>query len=230
VPSKEKHVGLAFGLFPIYNSQAIIAVFLKWMIHLSKIIYGCLLWTLVPASSEAQSAFLSAFSGFQMDQSVLLNFTIRGGITCLGIDIERSSDSINFKVIGSISGICGSTSEEVTYSFEDSDPLINQPNHYRLLLGQVGYSEILAVAFLDYTNGAVVIPNPFLEKTTIYFPDGFGNDRMLKLFDLAGKLVRQQPVSGNAIELEASGFSPGLYLFCSRRTIKYFLRGRIVVQ
>lgn len=200
------------------------------MFHFYKIICGCLLWTVIPALSVAQSAFLSAFRGFQSDHSVKLKFTIRGGITCLGIDIERSSDSVSFKVIGSISGICGSTSEEVTYSFEDADPLTNQANYYRLFLGQVGYSETIGVSFLDYTNGAVVIPNPFVEKATIYFPDVPDNDRVLKLFDPAGKLIHQQPVTGNAVEVDASGFSAGLYLFVLEENKKVLFKGRIVVQ
>ena len=68
---------------------------------------------------------------------VLLAWTIKSGSVCNGIQIYRSStgDSVNFDLIEDIQGVCGDLSSPVAYTFTDEDPMPNQVNYYKLLLG-----------------------------------------------------------------------------------------------
>ena len=71
--------------------------------------------------------------------TVDLHWSIMEGSTCNGIQIYRSNDSIQFSKIGEISGVCGSISEEQSYTFSDVNPFRNQVNYYRLELGIHGF-------------------------------------------------------------------------------------------
>ena len=60
------------------------------------------------------------FSAVQVETKVQLNFTIKAGNTCNGIEIFRSPDSVNFSLIGDIQGVCGSTDRKGDNNFYES--------------------------------------------------------------------------------------------------------------
>ena len=147
----------------------------------------------------------------------------------MGIEIERSTDTTNFITIGTIPGVCGNGAEDVAYSFDDKAPLQNQDNHYRLLLGQVGYSEIIKVSFFDYSSGSYAFPNPAPDHVTIFYPNSIKAKLQFKLFDLSGKLLQSLPTEGGSIELDVSGIQSGIYLYqlINQGSIEY--HGKIAI-
>ena len=170
-------------------------------------------WLIISSQCFSQSSFLQEFSGSQIENSIHLSFTISSGITCLGIDIERSVDSINFTRIGTIGGVCGSTSDDITYSFNDTSPLTNQVNYYRLLLGQVGYSTTIRVQYIDYNQGAVVLPNPLTDAANIYFPNVNNQTFHFKLFDSSGRVTLSLQTRDESILLKREKLGAGIYFF-----------------
>jgi len=184
---------------------------------------------LFPTSGSAQSEFLHQFTAIQNETTVHLSFTIAGGVTCLGTDIERSSDSAHFSTIGTIAGVCGSSSEDVEYSFDDTKPLANQNNYYRLLLGQVGYTETIKVQFIDYSSGAVVYPNPVTDQTTIFFPNSKKEFFRLKLFDAAGILKVSLQTENASVDLNRGIVGAGIYFFTIEKNSVTIYKGKIAV-
>lgn len=73
---------------------------------------------------------LVAYAATTVKDGVLISFTMRGGFSCNGINIERSEDSVNFSVIGEIEDICGNPDFDVPFSFIDPQPLPNRKNFY----------------------------------------------------------------------------------------------------
>ncbi|MBS3912979.1 MAG: hypothetical protein KG003_00615 [Bacteroidetes bacterium] len=111
-----------------------------------------------------QSLFGQYVENYKLSQhrgTVVLNWTITTGNVCDGVDIERSSDSIHFQVIGSIPGVCGSASEPRNYTFVDTAKNLVRKYYYRLNLRSLGLTEIISIYIPAPSDGWVtVFPNP----------------------------------------------------------------------
>ena len=92
--------------------------------------------------------FVSSFELLEVHDGIFINWQIDSGYTCQGVDILRSEDGVDFEEIGHISGVCGSLSKPVAYSFLDEHPISNSNNHYRLKLNGHGFTEILNLYYL----------------------------------------------------------------------------------
>ena len=101
---------------------------------------------------------------------VLLAWTIKSGSVCNGIQIYRSStaDSVNFDLIEDIQGVCGDLSSPVAYTFTDEDPMPNQVNYYKLLLGGQEFSEVLGIeVLLIPSNSYLLKPHPVIDRKSV---------------------------------------------------------------
>ncbi len=57
-----------------------------------------------------------------------------------------------------------------------------------------------------------IIPNPVVDKTTIYFKSDFENIESFKIFNSAYKIIYEEPrIDKNQVELNTSGYSSGIY-------------------
>ena len=83
---------------------------------------------------------LNYFSANLGDNDVYLSWEIMGGGQCNGIQILRSTDSLNYVEIGDVQGVCGSPDFAQQYDFTDESPVENSINYYRLELGVQGFS------------------------------------------------------------------------------------------
>ncbi|MBK6839110.1 MAG: hypothetical protein IPG90_13360 [Bacteroidetes bacterium] len=109
--------------------------------------FTCLfLFTSESRSGFAQSSpVLTKFNGTAYNNQVYLSWEIGQGSTCNGIGVMRSVDSVSFVEIGSIEGVCGSTSEPQSYTFTDLTPQSNRTNYYRLNPGGLAFSSVLKI-------------------------------------------------------------------------------------
>ncbi len=173
---------------------------------------------------------LDNFSAFESNGKVYLNWTVTSGSTCDGIEIYHSQDETNFTRIGDIPGICGSSSEPVSYSFVHTTPLQNSVNKYRLLLGLLGYSNILTLNIIDTKEGGYsIFPNPLQENSVLYFKNPRKEIFTFKIFDQSGKMISKDSISGDEISLRNSDYRPGLYYFAIMDESKIQIRGKFLV-
>lgn len=181
--------------------------------------------------SAQEAIILDGFIGVPEAKQVQLRWVISSGQTCNGTFIERSTDTIHWKQIGDIPGICGSSSAPVPYTFIDDSPVINAVNFYRLELGGQGYSVVIGVPYYDYTNeGFVLIPNPVDEATTLYFSTSKTEAYTVSLFDMTGKKVQQYSGKGESQKLDISHLQAGSYLFVILRQGKKNVSGKLIVR
>lgn len=151
----------------------------------------------------------SEFSG-----KVFLEWEIQQGNTCNGIDILRSTDSLNFQWIGDIEGICGSTEESVRYTFTDNSPLLNSINYYRLNLGGVGFSWIINLEVIHLGAGNYALfPNPVVSTSELHFDNDQGKKVTLSIIDFSGKEVQSYETEGEFFTIASNEFEQGKYLF-----------------
>ena len=161
---------------------------------------------------------------------VLLAWTIKSGSVCNGIEIYRSTieDSLNFELIEDIQGVCGDLSSPVAYTFTDENPVQNQVNYYKLLLGGQEFSEVLGIeVLLIPSNSYLLKPHPIVSSSSLYFYNSNNNDVELKVFDDFGSVVYKNQTNSNRFILDSSMISSGLYYFTlENKSNKSIINGR----
>ena len=162
----------------------------------------------------AQETILEKFTATEVNDEIVLNWTIEQGSTCNGIDIRRSGDSLNFELIGNIEGICGDEKKPVSYTFVDENPLRNQINYYRLELGSVGSSDIISIKYIDLGDeGYSVIPNPFFDESKVYFENSNNESHELNIYNIEGKILKKDKSDDAYFTLIRNQMNAGMYIF-----------------
>ena len=168
-------------------------------------------WSLATAQKNQA---LGGFAGAQIKDSVYLAFTLKGGYTCNGIVIQRSSDSVSFTSIGDIQGVCGSPVLEVDFDYYDTAPMNNTVNYYRLDLGNYGYSEVLEVYFKRLNaQGFVMSSNPCSSPCILYFENPLNKELQVQLFSHSGALLLNETIRGSTFDFNGHALATGLYRY-----------------
>ena len=153
-------------------------------------------------------------TGFRLQQSgntVKVEFAIPGGITCNGMNVLRSADSVNYEVAVSIAGVCGSTTDDVLYSFTDENPVLNSDNFYKIELKQVGYSSTLKIHVFDQSFNTSVFPNPANISAEVYFSPDYGRSADASVFSSDGKMLIQKLGVENSFSIDTEFLKTGVY-------------------
>lgn len=178
------------------------------------------------------NTILDKFTATESKGKVYLSWIISSGKTCDGTQIMRSDNNLSYSQIGEISGVCGSSSEPVPYSFIDENPVLNAINYYYLELGTSGVSEIISVEIIGTGNdGYQIRPNPVFDKAQIFIENKKSESHELWLYNLSGKPVAQLNTNSEYFDFDATGLSSGIYIFTITNTITgVMLKGKLVVQ
>jgi len=178
-----------------------------------------------------EDAIYDDFIGVAQPSEIQLRWVILGGQTCNGTFIERSSDTINWYLVGDIQGVCGSSSAPVAYNFIDDAPLSNAINYYRLELGGRGYSNIIKVPYYDFdSRGYVLFPNPASEQTSLFFQNSDNEPYLIKLTDSRGLPVKEISGKGNDCSIVLSDLAAGNYVFNIIRKNKKNVSGQLIIR
>jgi len=166
------------------------------------------------AAAAQQNTAISGFTGAQVKDSVFLSFTMNGGYTCNGIGVQRGTDTLHFTLIGDIQGVCGSPVYETSYAFTDPAPVDNTVNHYRLDLGNYGYSPVLPVFFKKLNaHGFALSANPCTGDCTMYFENEQNKALTIRIFDTNGDLQVSETVHGRSYTMKPHRPAQGLYYY-----------------
>jgi hypothetical protein len=128
--------------------------------------------------------------------------------------IERSSDGINFEIIGKQNG-AGNSVTRLEYTFNDQNP-IKGISYYRLkqvdFNGKFTYSEICSVTNIG-DSGVNFYPNPVRNNLTIdYDFSEKPSSNIVTVTDVTGKLVQvSTSFSDSKVSLDCSNLAEGIY-------------------
>lgn len=174
---------------------------------------------------------LNQFDALQVDEGIQITCVISSGNTCLGIDVFRSDDSVNFQLIGDIPGICGSTTNAIRYDFLDENPQINATNYYKLELGGVGFTEVISLTIRDLTANEIRIqPNPAQNQSAIYFSNPSFNTHRLLVMNYAGETLIQQTTTNDFFLIDVTKLPSGVYpILIETETVSQRKLGKLVV-
>jgi len=182
-------------------------------------------------SSTAQTVQLDNFNAYRAGENVLLKWTISSGSTCNGIQIFRSEDTVTFIQIGDIQGVCGSSSSPTPYEFTDANPLTNKINYYKLQLGGTGFSVTISLHFILFSSSNYLItPSPVTGMSEFYFSNSLQEEHFFKLYDAAGRLVKEQNnITGDKFIFDKDFLLPGIYFFSLATSENIRVKGKILV-
>jgi len=181
--------------------------------------------------SQQGENLLSDFRTQQVGNNVHVNFTIEAGNSyCLGVGLERGLDSVNFEVIAAIAGVCGGSEFAESYLLVDSFPYPNQTNYYRLVLGEVGISEIIPVHFIELEDGMKLFPNPTNHFSKLVFDNPSNSRFNFSLYDATGNILPPY-FSGNGSEviIDTSTMEVGVYVWSLTLESGEMWKGRLAV-
>lgn len=188
-----------------------------------------LLWPLTLLSQEPGNDILESFSAIQVGNAVQIDFSIKGGASCQGAALQRSSDGQFFEDIEYIQGICGGTEFTEFYTLKDEEPLSNRTNFYRVELGNAGYSSVLDLNFVSLENDYRVYPQPSRDWVVIKFDNPTQTPFVLNIYTLLGGIKDSGTVTSNEVFLNLGRYQAGNYVFQLISSEK-MITGTFVVQ
>jgi hypothetical protein len=153
------------------------------------------------------------FEGNRISQSSIhLNWITTAGSTCSDLFIERSEDLSSFNEVYRHSGVCGSTSEELSYFWVDNDALPGI-SYYRIqeALGQ--FTDTIEVLNPIGNDEVIMFPNPASNEVSIYRTNPDAKISSLIIYDLRGKLILQTEIPNQLTNINTSKLVEGMYYF-----------------
>lgn len=151
---------------------------------------------------------VQAFNG-----KVGVGFTIRGGVLCSGVRVERSNDGQLFEPLYEFPGVCGSPGSDESYQWIDENPPANQLLHYRLELGSLGlFSTSRTVLVRKLSEGELLIyPSP-CSNCNVEFYNPLSKPFEYRIYDLSGRLILNNRGSSDRITINLSFALSGVYI------------------
>lgn len=160
--------------------------------------------------------YLGEFNVQAEQNHVQIRFTTKAGFTCEDIIIRHGTDSSQLSPIYTYLGICGSTSEEVTYTYLFNSVVFNVPNYFQIDLGQFGKSDLKQISIVK-RNGLqpIVFPNPIQANSLLLFSNVGRELATVTVYTTQGTSIAQTiKTYGESIPI--SDFQlivPGIYFY-----------------
>lgn len=140
------------------------------------------------------SAQLLSFSGRLVNERAALKWTTTGEDEPLQFEVEKSTDGINFFLIGTVNSYNDYASEQSTYTYTDPTPLAGKV-YYRIKMknaaGQSTYSRTIQLSIDLSPLSFLSVINPFGNELSFEISTEHNGKAEVDLIDAAGKTVRK---------------------------------------
>ena len=166
-------------------------------------------------NAQEPHPILNYFTASVFQNSILLDWEIKGGETCNGMTLLRSSDSINFIEIADFPGICGDLNSANRYSHTDQSPIADSYNFYKVRLGAQGDTDVIKLFFVLIDGDSYsIFSDESNDSITIYFKNSENEIFEFNIIDQQGKFIdKKKQLSGNSITLESISDRSGISFF-----------------
>jgi hypothetical protein len=153
------------------------------------------------------------FEGNRISQSsIQLNWITNAGSSCSDLLIERSEDLLSFIEVYRHSGVCGSTSEELSYFWVDNDALPGI-SYYRIQEAIGLFTDTIEVLNPVGIDEVIMFPNPASSEVNIYRTNPDTKIPSLIIYDIRGKLILETEIPNQLTSINTSKLIDGMYYF-----------------
>lgn len=164
-------------------------------------------------SAQAGDEILVNFTVQQVENHVRSDFSIMGGASCLGAELQRRIEGeTEFTIVAAIREVCGGTAFVEHYTLIDEFPVSGVESTYRLELGGQGKTTERHVFFVALNGRMLVYPNPAADVFTVRWKSLPTARWQLQVFSISGELVMNQSVMGNHAIIRNAELRPGRYI------------------
>jgi hypothetical protein len=183
------------------------------------------------AFGQQEHPYIMQYDLTVLDGSILVAWTLQGGSTCYGLDVERSLDGLSFERVHRIEGICGDPTIAVPFSWIDNAPPEFSTVHYRIMLGLEGYSSVKSVEFDQLKQSDHrFFPSPMHNEARLLLNVQTASWVDLRIMDASGRVVFERSGNlGGDIHLALSDLNAGTYTFLAVSEGRRYV-GRFVKQ
>jgi hypothetical protein len=173
-----------------------------------------LLGILFFANTQAQHPFIEEFKAEQIAGGVFLQWTLKAGSICKGIQIEREKEkSGEYIEIGAIEGVCGDVSEPVSYTFLDTSPLLGETNTYRLGLGGFGSTGSIQLFAHDFAQEEYALIQDISGQYISLLPRRPVNGRTFIIYSIDGREQAMDILQASEeTQVDISNLNLGIYV------------------
>ncbi len=186
------------------------------------------------STNDNAHPIVKTYTANVINNKVLVKWVIKGGYTCNGIDIYRSTNSIHFNKIGTIAGICGSTDFPVSYQWFDKKIEPNAINYYKLDLGGQGFTKTISIHYTKLNfNNYLIYPNPVSSTSILSFSNPKKEIHSLFIYNMEGKQVyTENNIAGNQVSINGTELNKGMYFFVIQQNneASKTIKGKFIVQ
>lgn len=165
------------------------------------------------ALAQDPHPILRSFTAFKQPNGIALRWVIKGGQQCQGVKVYRAEDDLIFNQITHVEGICGSATEDETYTHFDNSPSSNTYNFYRLEMGFQGFTDTISVFFEDFGIKEHLVQTSGNGSYRILYSNDNNKEAILRVFDLSGKELIQETSTTSDVSFDATGLRAGIYVF-----------------
>lgn len=157
------------------------------------------------------------FAALKKSAAISLNWSTLTENNSDYFDVEKSTDGVQFRVIGTVRA-SGSSSQKSNYSFEDLRPSAGL-NYYRLNQidrdGKAKQSGIIQLFWQDEKNLTITLaPQPVITVMNVRISGNLEKGRFL-IYNNMGRLVKRYPVSAgsSSFQVDRAGLTSGVYFY-----------------
>lgn len=152
---------------------------------------------------------LVSFTASPDGNSALLNWRVSDEVNVSHYLVQASSDGQNFQTVGNVTA-----NNQANYRFLYQDGISVGLLYYRLKMvdadGKSSYSVVVKIQDNNVQDqGLHIVTNPVVNGLNII---GMKNKGELRIIDLTGKTMLQQPVRSQTMSVDAGSLRPGLYI------------------
>lgn len=185
----------------------------------------------VAVAQSDEHPFIASFDLTVLDGRILVAWTMKGGSTCDGSEVLRSTNGVDFTALHRIDGICGDAALDVPFSWMDEAPPELSTVFYRVKLGNEGHSSVKSVAFAQLTTGQQrFFPSPMRDEATLLLNVPASARVDLLIFDMGGRIVwEREGLVGREHRIVLPGVLAGVYGYVARVDGRSF-QGRFVKE
>jgi hypothetical protein len=152
------------------------------------------------------------FENFEIQKknnTAVINFTISDDASIKNYEIQRSTDAVNFKTIGTV---VSKKLDKAVYSFVDNNPVANK-NYYRIkAISDAGATKYTDIRYAIFSKAfdVIISPNP----ATNYFEIISNNDnaKEISIVDAKGTIFYNQLNKLSNIQVNCSTWAAGIYI------------------
>ncbi len=177
-------------------------------------------WGLEFCSLTALPVDLLSFEATGTKNAIQLDWKTADEFNNEGFEIERRTENErDFTSIGEVPATADPQAVN-QYEFLDKNVRPGIQYYYRLRQndfdGQFEYSDIRTARIESTNSGMQVYPSPVRNELFGLLNTGFGMETELRLYDLNGRIIKEQVASGNEFIMDMSGLPAGVYVLKAR--------------